>query len=114
MCANTSRATVVAAVFAHVRNLTTSSIILGAGVMASGREGWDSDATVPTFVGSHLAAIAVAVIGSLLVLLNLWDGIASIPIATGRWRLPMRIAVVLISVLTTFRIVQVLVLIRAN
>jgi hypothetical protein len=94
-------------VFQHARNVLSGAMIVAAGLYAAHH--LDTSA-VPFAWTVHFAGHVVALIGALLLLLNLCDGLRRL--AKRRHGLALRIATIVIYVALTVRLTQVIVVFR--
>ena len=93
--------------FTHARNVITCTVIIAAGVFATHHP---LQAPTPATWTIHFAGYAVAAVGVVLLLLNLFDGLRSL--ARRRHPTLLRLAMVLAYVGLSVRLVQVFMLFR--
>jgi hypothetical protein len=99
----------LAVIFLHARNVVTGAAVLAAGVYAVGHLGANRQ---PGMWTVHLAGYVVALLGAVLLALNLIDGLRRL--AKRRHHVLLRWAAILVYVALSLRLTQVLVYFRAT
>ncbi|SFL92000.1 hypothetical protein SAMN05444747_101279 [Variovorax sp. OV329] len=90
-------------VFQHARNIFTSTVLISAGMYASHHP---KAASLAALWNMHYAGYIVAVIGVLLLLLNLWDGLRRL--SSRRHALVLRVLAITAYVLLSLGLTQVI------
>lgn len=95
--------------FQHARNVLSSTVIVAAGLYAVHHVGSSLPAGLWTV---HWAGYVVAMLGAVLLLLNLWDGLRRL--ARRRHHLALRVATIVLYLALSVRLTQVIVHFRGG
>jgi len=99
----------IGAIFAHLRNLVMATVIIAAGAYAIRHP---RDVELFGLLNLEIAGLGVTAIGFVLVGLNLLDGLYKL--TTFGISLGFRIALIILYLLFTLRLIQFIVLLRAG
>jgi len=98
----------LATVFQHARNVLTGAAVVGAGMYAVHH--METSSRLAGLWNVHLAGYAVAIMGAVLLALNLLDGLRRL--AKRRHRLMLRVLAILVYVALSLRLIQVIIYFR--
>ena len=100
---------VPAEIFVHARNWSVAVLIFAAGVYAVGRDALNPE---PGFMGILPLGIGVAVLGGLLMVLNLVDGLYRL--SKAKYRLSLSLLLAVFYIFISLRIAQILIDFRSH